>query len=238
MGGPAASRQTETLAQLAVRPGLSPPATEEKKLTQIIFKFLSAVGLVIILGISLLAPVNLCAEIYSYTDENGVMHFSNVPTSARYRYHSSESARYASLHFPNSYPGRNPNAYDTIIREACRHHGTSFELVKAVIHVESGFNPNAVSRAGALGLMQIMPDNLNAFGVLDPFDPRDNIMGGTRYLKQLMEKYNSNLSLSLAAYNAGPGAVDKYQDIPPFRETEDYVQKVLRTYHHYRNQHP
>jgi soluble lytic murein transglycosylase len=83
-----------------------------------------------------------------------------------------------------------------------------------------------------------MPKNLNEFGISDPFDPRDNVMGGTRYLKQLMEKYNSDLSLSIAAYNAGPGAVDKYNDIPPYPETENYVEKVLKFYSHYRNQHP
>lgn len=207
-------------------------------MTQTILKGLSALVLVILIGITTLTPADLFAEIYSYVDEDGVMHFSNVPSSPRYRLCSNEIPRYSSFGFSNYSGGRNANAYDAIIREACRNYGTSFELVKAVIHVESGFNPNAVSRAGALGLMQIMPYNLNDFGVLDPFDPRDNVMGGTRYLKQLMEKYNSDLTLSLAAYNAGPGAVDKYRDIPPFPETEDYVQRVLKYYHHYRNQNP
>jgi len=202
------------------------------------FKFLSALILTLVLGATTLSPAELFAEIYSYTDEDGVRHFSNVPTSRRYRLCGPELSRNTSFRFSSYSSGRNANAYDAIIREACRHYGTSFELVKAMIQVESNFNPNAVSRAGALGLMQIMPYNLNDFGVLDPFDPRDNVMGGTWYLKQLMEKYNSDLPLSLADYNAGPGAVDKYRDIPPFPETEDYVQRVLKFYHHYRNQHP
>jgi soluble lytic murein transglycosylase len=146
---------------------------------------------------------------------------------------------HASIYSPGYYPGsRMKNTYDDIIREASLHHGMQFELIKAMIHAESAFNPNAISQAGAIGLMQIMPNNLNDFGISDPFDPRDNIMGGTRYLKQLMKKYNSDLSLSLAAYNAGPGAVDKYQDIPPFPETKDYVEKVLTYYSFYKNQHP
>jgi soluble lytic murein transglycosylase len=205
---------------------------------QMRFKFLPSLILTLILVAMTLFPAGLFAEIYSYTDEDGVRHFSNVPTSPRYRICSMEMPLRSSFRFHSYSSGRNAKAYDAIIREACRHYGTSFELVKAVIHVESGFNPNAVSRAGALGLMQIMPYNLNDFGVLDPFDPRDNVMGGTWYLKQLMEKYNSDLTLSLAAYNAGPGAVDKYRDIPPFPETEDYVQRVLTYYRHYQNQHP
>ena len=179
-------------------------------------------------------PADLSAEIYSYTDENGVLHFSNAPTSSRYRYSGPETSAHASIY----YSGRRMNAYDDIIREASQHHGMKFELIKALIHAESNFNPNAISQSGAIGLMQIMPDNLNAFGIHDPFDPRENVMGGTRYLKSLMKKYNSNLSLTLAAYNAGPGVVDRYKDIPPYPETENYVEKVLALYSRYRNQHP
>jgi len=179
-------------------------------------------------------PADLSAEIYSYTDDNGVLHFSNTPTSSRYRYSGPEFSKHASIY----YAGSRKNAYDDIIREASLHHGMQFELIKALIHAESNFNPNAVSQSGAIGLMQIMPDNLSAFGIRDPFDPRENVMGGTRYLKSLMEKYNRNLSLTLAAYNAGPGVVDRYKDIPPYPETETYVEKVLSYYSQYRNQNP
>jgi len=197
-------------------------------------KYLFAVIFSLLFCGAFLVPDNLLAEIYSYTDENGVLHFSNAPTSYRYRYFGPEASMHASIYYPIT----RINAYDDIIREASLHHGMQFELIKALIHAESNFNPNAISQSGAIGLMQIMPDNLNAFGIRDPFDPRDNIMGGTRYLKQLMKKYDSDLSLSLAAYNAGPGAVDKYQDIPPFPETENYVEKVLTYYSLYKNQHP
>ncbi len=203
--------------------------TQPKYWLTIIFSF--------VLGIAAFVPHNLSAAIYSYTDENGVLYFSNAPTSSRYRYSGPESSTHASIYYPGYYPGTRMDSYDDIIHEASLQHGMQFELIKAMIHAESNFNPNAISRSGAIGLMQIMPKNLNAFGISDPFDPRDNVMGGTRYLKQLMKKYNSDLSLSLAAYNAGPGAVDKYQDIPPFPETKDYVEKVLTYYSFYRNQH-
>jgi len=199
-------------------------------------KYLFTIIFSLILGIASFIPADLSAEIYSYTDENGVLHFSNAPTSARYRYSGPEASMHASIYY--YYPSSRMNSYDDIIREASFHHGMHFELIKAMIHAESNFNPNAISRSGAIGLMQIMPKNLNAFGISDPFDPRDNVMGGTRYLKQLMKKYNSDVSLSLAAYNAGPSAVDKYKDIPPYPETKNYVAKVLKYYSHYRNQHP
>ncbi len=197
-------------------------------------KYILAVLFSLLLISTAFFPADLSAEIYSFRDENGVLHFSNAPTSARYRYSGPEASMHASIY----YPGGNMSTYDGIIREASLQHGMQFELIKAMIRAESNFNPNAISPSGAIGLMQIMPGNLNEFGISDPFDPRDNIMGGTKYLKQLMKKYNSDLSLSIAAYNAGPGAVDKYKDIPPYPETEKHVEKVLRFYSHYRNQHP
>ncbi len=178
---------------------------------------------------------SVSAEIYSYVDENGVLHFSNAPTSSRYRYTGPENTRYASVYYP---AGPQLHAYDTIIQEAAGLYDIRFELIKAMIHAESNFDSTAISRAGAMGLMQIMPANLNALGVKDPFNPRDNVMGGTRYLKSLMTKYNSDLSLVLAAYNAGPGAVDKYRTIPPYPETQKYVSKVLSLYSRYKTPHP
>ncbi len=201
-------------------------------------KYSLAIIFSLILGIAAFIPADLSAEIYSYTDKNGVLHFSNAPTSSKYCYAGPESSMHTSIYHFRYYPSNRISTYDDIIREASLHHGLQFELIKAIVHAESSFNPNAISRAGAIGLMQIMPENLNAFGINDPFDPRDNVMGGTRYLKQLMKKYNSDLSLSLAAYNAGPGAVDKYNDIPPYPETKNYVEKVLKYYALYRNQHP
>jgi len=176
-------------------------------------------------------PNNLWAEIYSYVDKDGVMHFSNAPTSSRYKYIGPELSLRASVYFPkNKLAG-----VDDIIREASQYHGISYELIKAVVHAESNFNPDAISKSGAIGLMQIMPTNFKSLGISDPFDPRDNVMAGTRYLKQLMKKFNNNLPLSLAAYNAGPGAVEKHNDIPPYPETENYVEKVLKYYSLYKN---
>ena len=104
--------------------------------------------------------------------------------------------------------------------------GLSFHLLKALIRVESNFDSQAVSKAGAMGLMQIMPENIKALKIRDPFDPRDNILGGALYLKTLIERFEGKLPLALAAYNAGPSVVDKYQAIPPIKETEEYVHKV------------
>jgi len=105
-----------------------------------------------------------------------------------------------------------------------------------MIKVESNFNPRAVSRAGALGLMQIMPKNLKSLKIRDPFDPFQNIMGGTKYLKYLLNRFDDRLSLALAAYNAGPKRVEEHNRIPPFPETQNYVKKVTRYYRLIRNQ--
>ncbi len=117
-----------------------------------------------------------------------------------------------------------------VVEKASRSYGVDPDLIMAMIQVESGFNPRAVSSKGAMGLMQLMPATARELGVSDPFDIEDNIMGGVKYLRYLSEKYKGNLELALAAYNAGPYAVDKYGGIPPYRETQDYVQKVLSIY--------
>ena len=118
------------------------------------------------------------------------------------------------------------SAYDDAIVEAARLYRLDPHLIRAIIRAESAFNPFAVSRAGAQGLMQLMPAVAAELDVLDPFDPRQNILGGARYLRWLLDHNDGNLDLAVASYNAGPGTVDRYNGIPPYRETRDYVRKV------------
>jgi soluble lytic murein transglycosylase-like protein len=117
-------------------------------------------------------------------------------------------------------------AYDDIIQEAADQYDMDPNLIHAVMQAESAFHPYAVSRAGAEGLMQLMPDLSEQMGVSDAFDPRENIMGGVRYLKRLLDYHDGNIDLALASYNAGPGNVERYGGVPPFRETRNYVKTI------------
>jgi soluble lytic murein transglycosylase len=170
------------------------------------------------------------ADIYVYVDKDGVRHFTNAPTSSNYRlYMKSKKSSNPPVTFSVSNSHLNgSDQFDGLIDKASRDFGISPRLLKSIIKVESNFNPAAVSKKGARGLMQIMPHNFDDLEIFDWADPYQNIMGGTRYLKQMLDKYDGKLHLALAAYNAGPAAVDKYNDIPPYKETKNYIRRVTQ----------
>lgn len=193
--------------------------TRKKKSKSFFSLFGSLAGMCVLL----LLFAGLCAAgtIFFYKDEHGVLHFTDTPTSSKFRPFLSLRSRMGSSSDRASIARH--------VEQYSQRHGIDPHLVMAVIEVESGFNHQAVSRAGAQGLMQIMPATQQDLGLTAPFDPAENIEAGIRYLKMLMDRF-PNLTLALAAYNAGPANVERYNGIPPFRETQDYVRKVTANY--------
>lgn len=177
-------------------------------------------------------PGAVCfADIYKYVDEEGVIHLTNTPTDDRMRYEL--IIREKRILFRS---GMDVQKYDRLIFQASEKYNIDKALIKAVIKAESNFNHRAVSPVGARGLMQLMPQTASFLNVADSFHPENNIEGGVRYLRYLLTLFNGNLPLAIAAYNAGEGAVARYRNtIPPYRETQTYVRRVLDYYQQYRH---
>lgn len=171
-------------------------------------------------------------KIYSYMDEEGVRHYTDVPDDNRYRLlQLSPHERSLSGERYDARVLARATQYDTLIETAAAANGVKADLLRAVIVVESGFNSRAVSKAGAIGLMQLMPATAARFGTRDPFDPRDNIRAGARYLRFLLDRFGNDTNLALAAYNAGEEAVQRNGGrIPPFAETMAYVPRVMKIF--------
>ena len=181
------------------------------------------------------------ADIYTYTADDGTVSLSNVPTDERYTVliaapeQALAAAPGLSVRKGKSNMARKAG-FDQMVDEVSRTYGMESALLHAVISVESHYNPKAVSNKGAAGLMQLMPQTAKRYGVVDAFDPLQNLDGGAQYLRDLLRMFNNNTSLALAAYNAGEHAVMKHGNrIPPYRETLNYVPRVLDFYQRYRN---
>ena len=177
------------------------------------------------------------ADIYRYEDDEGVVHFTDAPTDRRFKIFMRDIQKDRRLRttFRLSACSRDPKEFESIINSCALKYGVDKSLVKAVIHAESGYNPGAVSSKGARGLMQLMPKTAQDLKVADSFNPEDNIRGGVRYLRFLLDTFKGDVTLALAAYNAGLARVSQYGGVPPYEETRNYVAKVLSYKKSYQN---
>ena len=187
-------------------------------------------------GLSVSATAD--AQIYRYENDDGTVVFTTERRSgedAAEVYGEGDSTNSEGRVIadppdrPNPNPDRNPDAFDDLIREAAETYDIPFEFIKAVIRVESAFDPHAISRVGAMGLMQLMPATAESLNCDDPFDPRQNIMAGTQYLRIMSNRYNGDINLVLSAYNAGSGAVARFDGIP-YEATRRYIERVYEYY--------
>jgi soluble lytic murein transglycosylase len=166
------------------------------------------------------------ADIYKYVDKSGVIHLTNKPKNNQYKKILSENK--SSQHAKNS--SANPRRYEHIVNKISQKYNIKPSLVNAVIKAESNWDAAAISKKGAIGLMQLMPETAQDMAVKNPYNPEENIEGGIKYLKLLLDRYNGDLKLTLAAYNAGPETVGRFKGIPPISETRQYVKRVLSYY--------
>lgn len=194
----------------------------------------SAMPFIILFAMLLLTPVESIADIYSFTDENGTLHFTNTPSDPRQKYHLivrglGAPPRFARFAARRSRPS-DPKIYEEHIQLAASTYNVDPHLIKAVIKAESNFDHQAISHKGAQGLMQLMPGTASDLKVRNPFDPQENIFGGTNYLRQMLSRFGGNTALALAAYNAGPNRVEAERGVPAIPETQEYVRTVLSHY--------
>ncbi len=195
-------------------------------------------GLVLVLiGLST-RPDMARAEIYEHTDASGVTHYTNTPSRSKRWKRIDFGGRTSRVYkTPAHQRDRSPDRYvryDTYLQEAARLYQLPLAFLRAVVHIESDFDPNVVSVDGAMGLMQLMPFTAERMGVTNPYDPRQNIMGGARFLRILANQWQGDLVLTVASYNAGAGAVERYHGVPPYVETRRYVNRVIDRYYSYR----
>jgi soluble lytic murein transglycosylase-like protein len=182
-----------------------------------LFKLVLSVAVIVVL--SFLSSFRYAqADIYRFKDKNGVWHFTNIRSDQRYRLYIREDGLKATQYIIN---------YDAIIHKAAEQFDLESHLIKAIIMAESAFDPNAISESGAQGLMQLMPTTADDMRVYDPFDPEENILGGTRYLSLLLKKFKQDKRLAIAAYNAGPKIVAKHNSVPPIPQTKRFVERVM-----------
>ncbi len=199
-----------------------------------------AIFLVVLGAILPIASPTARADIFTYTDAEGVVHFTNIPPRRERGVRVVMRTRPARPDdAPRATGGTRDGSterytrYDAYIQEAAALYHLPVAFIRAVIRVESDYHLGAISRVGAQGLMQLMPGTAERMGVRDAFDPRQNILGGTRYLRILANDFRGDLILTIAAYNAGEGAVVRHRGVPPYAETQRYVQRVLGWYYHY-----
>jgi soluble lytic murein transglycosylase-like protein len=184
------------------------------------------------------------ADIYRCKRPDGTLHYTNIRQPGRrceLVVRGSRKSKSKATSKPKRSSPKDParyRRYDGLIDEAARLYQLPETFLRAVMRVESDFNPTVVSRTGAMGLMQLMPKTARSMGVSDPFDARQNVLGGARYLRILANRFKGDLVLTVAAYNAGEGAVEKYNGIPPYKETQRYVRRVLKHYYAYRAEGP